>query len=483
MTAHYIRRLRRIFLCITVLLAVTLMIILLVPMLRTENKITAQSGIVDCRNIDALPEAALPLLIHSLLSVGLVAALGAIFVFMLGFYLARRERNHMLPLCLSMAAYSIRIISGVLYNVFCSSNLFSYFVSFQFDGNWLVRLIVICRLLGVYFLLEYFHANVRRYAHKAIIVFRVSFGVLLALIILLPMWAVWKYMLLAVIFTLVALCFILYLATRDFIQSGGHVPLRYVCAIILFVCGVVDIVQVHISGHSAIGYLGFLIFCFFIALDNLNDYMSIRYTLENLMGGLEQEVKKRTADLMEANNHLQAEIDAKQAAEHNLRMISTTDYLTGVYNRMQGQRCIDDLINMYNRYKQVFSLLLIDIDNFKGVNDHFGHDIGDKTLITMTRSILQILRNTDTLARWGGEEFMVIIPNCDLESAFYVAEKIRKYVSTVYFEGAQHITISIGVSQISPGDDSETVAKRADENLYKAKRAGKNCTYPKPKKT
>ena len=121
------------------------------------------------------------------------------------------------------------------------------------------------------------------------------------------------------------------------------------------------------------------------------------------------------------------------------------------------------------------SLILLDIDLFKKVNDNFGHNIGDQVLIKVAHSLLKTLRNIDIVCRWGGEEFIVLLPTAALEIATVLAEKLRKNISEVEIELVGHVYASFGVSQVKEGDTMEEAVDRADKALYLAKNSGRNC--------
>ncbi len=155
-----------------------------------------------------------------------------------------------------------------------------------------------------------------------------------------------------------------------------------------------------------------------------------------------------------------------------------TDPLTDIYNRRAYDRRIDEEIKRYLRYKNVFSLLLFDVDHFKNINDQYGHAIGDKCLKEIINRIKPALRETDFLARFGGEEFVVILPETDPKGAKDVAEKLRSLVEKIEFlhkNNPIQITVSIGVTHVLPEDkDHEALFNRVDMAMYEAKNSGRN---------
>jgi len=155
---------------------------------------------------------------------------------------------------------------------------------------------------------------------------------------------------------------------------------------------------------------------------------------------------------------------------------ASTDPLTGIYNRMKFlELFLSEYTVMIQRHNHL-SLLVMDIDHFKSINDHFGHNVGDDILVEITKLIQSRLRNVDIFCRWGGEEFVVLLPAAKVEEACKIAEKIRKEISAFSFKNiSHHITVSIGVTQIREGDELQNVIERADKALYMAKSAGRNC--------
>jgi len=135
---------------------------------------------------------------------------------------------------------------------------------------------------------------------------------------------------------------------------------------------------------------------------------------------------------------------------------------------------IDFEIKKAKRYKKSFALIMFDIDFFKIVNDTYGHDTGDQVLEELAQLVTKNIRQTDTFARWGGEEFMILARNSDAKSAILLAEKIRKKVENLFFADGIEITISLGISIYSKNKTKEKLLKEADKALYEAKRLGRN---------
>ncbi|HEN3568585.1 TPA: GGDEF domain-containing protein, partial [Yersinia enterocolitica] len=131
----------------------------------------------------------------------------------------------------------------------------------------------------------------------------------------------------------------------------------------------------------------------------------------------------------------------------------------------------------YNRAKRFFqplSLLSLDLDNFKSINDKYGHLVGDLTLTHIVDVIRNSIREVDVLGRWGGDEFMIVLPNTQLTEAKSIAEKIRHLIERIPVDGNIHVTMSLGVVELEQNELQEQLLIRADKMLYSAKAAGKN---------
>lgn len=154
--------------------------------------------------------------------------------------------------------------------------------------------------------------------------------------------------------------------------------------------------------------------------------------------------------------------------------LSITDKLTGLYNRLKLDEILSQQIDEYKRYKHPFSIILLDIDNFKQINDHFGHDIGDNILEEIAKRLKLNIRTTDVVGRWGGEEFVVICKNTESDNGLIVAEHLRELIETIPFDTVGRKTVSLGITEFKEDDTLSSVFKRADQALYEAKNSGKN---------
>lgn len=171
--------------------------------------------------------------------------------------------------------------------------------------------------------------------------------------------------------------------------------------------------------------------------------------------------------------------DALRESEQRYRELSITDGLTGLYNSRHFFDQIQVEMERAQRYLHPLSLLLLDVDNFKLFNDTYGHLEGDRVLSGLAQVIRDSVRHADTAYRYGGEEFVALLPETDSEEAVRVAERLRASFEKKVFSpsGGEQVsmTISIGVSQLQPGDDARALVRRADAGTYAAKLQGKNC--------
>ena len=169
-------------------------------------------------------------------------------------------------------------------------------------------------------------------------------------------------------------------------------------------------------------------------------------------------------------------ITHKNEIQQTLRQLSETDALTGLYNRRKLIETLDDRLAIFEREKSQTSVLVFDLDNFKRLNDQMGHQAGDAALLEIARLCRQQLRQSDVIARFGGDEFVVVMPGTHRHDALEIAERLRKHVQITLRENLQYdATISGGVSEFNQPDRvSDDILKRADEGLYLSKRAGRN---------
>ena len=163
-----------------------------------------------------------------------------------------------------------------------------------------------------------------------------------------------------------------------------------------------------------------------------------------------------------------------KAAISELKQLVIVDELTDAYNKRFMKEKITNEINSYKRNAVDFSLIMLDIDNFKEINDAFGHNIGDAVLKQFVENIQKRIRTTDVLARWGGDEFIILLPFTELKNALVVANDLKKEFDDMMIEDIFKVTCSIGVTSYTEGDTMDSLIEKADVLMYKSKALGKN---------
>lgn len=214
-----------------------------------------------------------------------------------------------------------------------------------------------------------------------------------------------------------------------------------------------------------------------VIMSSVTNYKTISTTL--LMGADDYIMKPFDANIFMARLKVQIKyylmVKDLEFKNQELQQMAITDGLTRVYNRRYAMTRLEEEIERARRYNHPLSLFIMDIDNFKKINDQYGHQVGDRVLIKLAKTCQQLVRSSDVVTRFGGEEFMLILPEADQKSAMIVAEKIRTEIQRLdYNVQGLHVTISGGVCEVGQNSLNEVI-KIADENLYKAKHSGKNC--------
>ena len=186
------------------------------------------------------------------------------------------------------------------------------------------------------------------------------------------------------------------------------------------------------------------------------------------------ELKSYHERLQQMVTELEMENTERQHAVEELEKLSITDPLTAVYNRRKFNELLTSEVERSRRYQTGLSIIMCDIDHFKKINDTFGHDVGDNALKVFSTKINDNIREVDMFARWGGEEFMILMPNVNAEGAFSLAEKLRKIIEETDVKTADSFTASFGVTDLNANDTAESFIKRVDDAMYKAKNTGRN---------
>jgi diguanylate cyclase (GGDEF)-like protein len=157
-----------------------------------------------------------------------------------------------------------------------------------------------------------------------------------------------------------------------------------------------------------------------------------------------------------------------------LERLALTDRVTGLFNRHAGELALEREVARARRTRAPFSLVLIDIDHFKLVNDRHGHAAGDEVLRQVSGILTSTFRASDLAVRWGGDEFLVFLPDVPVGGAMVFAERARSQVEALFFDSVGTVTLSAGIVQVRADEDARAAIRRADLQLYEAKRSGRN---------
>jgi diguanylate cyclase (GGDEF)-like protein len=215
---------------------------------------------------------------------------------------------------------------------------------------------------------------------------------------------------------------------------------------------------------------------FIILIFIVNGYMVLVYQVENLVQNNPINIKLLLAVFVSGYlRNVGFIMMVSHRLYQDLRETALQDFLTLICNRRAIHQRLEQQFAQFQRYHSVCSLIFVDIDHFKAVNDTYGHETGDKVLQTVAMLLKNKLRKTDALGRWGGEEFLILLPNTPVEKALKVAEKLRKEIAREKIADI-HCTVSLGVKMFDENDHSlDEAIKRVDNALYEAKKRGRNC--------
>ncbi len=207
-------------------------------------------------------------------------------------------------------------------------------------------------------------------------------------------------------------------------------------------------------------------------------------TLRQRMADFQSEEQKliarqqqQMAELMEKLHKMEEETETLRAQVQEERHQAFTDALTGLPNRFAYEERLEQEYERWKRYRSPLSIIVLDVDHFKRINDTYGHQAGDKALRIIAKELAMALRKTDFIGRYGGEEIVILMPETDADSALIAAEKLRNRIESTGFhfrEKKVTITVSCGISEYRQGDTPESAFERADQALYKAKQQGRN---------
>ncbi|NOR57807.1 MAG: diguanylate cyclase [Sulfurimonas sp.] len=212
-------------------------------------------------------------------------------------------------------------------------------------------------------------------------------------------------------------------------------------------------------------------------IDEYNNYFP--YFSQELNKILYFSSRAKTLEVDDKNNvsilyGIIEDITIQEEQKQKVKLLSEVDKLTGLYNRHKIDNSLNIEIKRAKRHGTDLSLIILDIDKFKNINDKYGHLVGDKTLIEIATLLKENTRDTDIIGRWGGEEFIILCPNSNLEKTIQLAEKLRKSMESFQFDVVNNVTSSFGITQLSKDDDIVSFLTHADKALYNAKNNGRN---------
>lgn len=200
---------------------------------------------------------------------------------------------------------------------------------------------------------------------------------------------------------------------------------------------------------------------------NIQDHVLLLKEYQEKNKTLEEIVQQRTQELISLNEDLKAQI-------HQTQTLAMTDTLTATSNRLHFEKTLNQEIERAKRFNEHLSLIEVDIDHFKDINDQHGHAVGDQVLIAITKTIKTQIREVDTISRWGGDEIMILLPHTGLAEARHVAEKIRGIIEDLKINDHINITSSFGVAELKSKESLKDFMIRTDQALYLSKNTGRN---------
>jgi len=216
-------------------------------------------------------------------------------------------------------------------------------------------------------------------------------------------------------------------------------------------------------------------------ITRLDDIKRIKQALIQEIENIKQTVREKQDHDSKKLKSLSKKVSTLNHELKKAKVDSVTDELTRIHNRKAFDSYIKELIDQNAIAQTSFALLMVDVDDFKGVNDAYGHQTGDRVLLALANKCRNIIRNEDFMARYGGDEFIVVLPNASLQNASKKAQKFCEAIATTRYSlddiktgHTLSITVSIGVSAYRQGDTPATITDRADQALYVAKRIGKS---------
>lgn len=284
-----------------------------------------------------------------------------------------------------------------------------------------------------------------------------------------------------IVFNGIALVVMLYMLQRTWVAMNKKLrgaAIMLLGSLIAFAFAVNDILNANgmitTGRFFSFGIIGFILCQNFVTNSRFNHLITRNETLT-------EKLKERNADLELMSELLETKVEQRtrdlNIANEELKSRANSDPLTKSLNRFGLHQHIQAAFERYRRSQETFSILLIDYDHFKEINDNYGHDVGDIALITGADLIKNGIREQDKLARWGGEEFLILLPNTNLQGAESKANQLRIAINSRPLGQPVSIKVSVtgGVVEVEPKDTFETLFKRVDDALYRGKQQGRNC--------
>jgi diguanylate cyclase (GGDEF)-like protein len=283
-----------------------------------------------------------------------------------------------------------------------------------------------------------------------------------------------------VLFEVFAVIVMLYMLQRIWVATTNKqrdAGVMLIGSLIAFSFAVNDILNVSgvitTGRFFSLGIIGFIMSQSFVTNNRFNQLSNHNETLTD-------KLKEHNADLELMSELLETKVEQRtrqlKLANIELKALANNDSLTNTFNRHGLQQYIQVAFESYRRSQNLFCIVLIDYDHFKEINDIYGHDVGDIVLLTGADLIKSGMREQDKLARWGGEEFLILLPNTDLQGALAIANKLKDAISADPIGQPVGVNVSVtgGVALINHNDTFETLFKRADDALYQGKQNGRN---------
>jgi diguanylate cyclase (GGDEF)-like protein len=283
-----------------------------------------------------------------------------------------------------------------------------------------------------------------------------------------------------VLFEVFAVIVMLYMLQRIWVATTNKqrdAGVMLIGSLIAFSFAVNDILNVSgvitTGRFFSLGIIGFIMSQSFVTNNRFNQLSNHNETLTD-------KLKEHNADLELMSELLETKVEQRtrqlKLANIELKALANNDSLTNTFNRHGLQQYIQVAFESYRRSQNLFCIVLIDYDHFKEINDIYGHDVGDIVLLTGADLIKSGMREQDKLARWGGEEFLILLPNTDLQGALAIANKLKDAISAEPIGHPVGVNVSVtgGVALINHNDTFETLFKRADDALYQGKQNGRN---------